>query len=755
MTQRDEIVAYANELLDVERFPEYGTPGLQVVGADGVEARLRRLELSGALRARRRDGCAAPGRPPRHVLAQRAGLDRPAPARPAGSVLRSYTAPWDGEPLASAAFPSPAQAFLGLFSLLMGSSPWLAQRVAVFGLLPVAWFLALRAGRLVTRRRWPRVLGATVYALSVPVLGALASGRFGALVIAALLPGLVAVTFRAGDPRTPPGSAWRAAGLLALGLAVCASAAPIETSMLVTGVVIALLVVALAGGPGRRAACVRLLVALGGAALLLAPWAVDVLRESLDGASLGLGLALRAEVAELPLWRALLLAPGLLAGLAGSGVVVPSLVTGAVVLAGLLVGLRARPVLTAALVLLIVVSGLGAVALTRLQVGLVWVPAVLLPGALALAVLAVVVGRWFRESLGARDFGLRRITITLAGAAVTVALLASTAALADTPWDDLRLDPALVPAFVSSQEGVVGPYRVLLLNDAGDAEGVRWEVTRGGGPSMQDYGTVSSPRLLRAFADLVATLAAGGDPSAGDQLGLLNVRYVVLTEPSEALPAALVRQPALDPLPVSGGQVYEVTTWLPRAVVVPADAAEALLADGVPPAGVARVSESLVALAPGQFSGRIRGTSGGLVVVSEASNPQWQAAADGQVLERVQLGDVNAFVLPAGDAERTVSVEATGAFRRRLIVLGQIIVGLLVLSLAVRPPGVTERRLRARVLPAELSGVGAATGPIPVGALPGTMGLGEVAPPPSPLPPDAAGSATVTPPPGVSRGPAP
>jgi dinuclear metal center YbgI/SA1388 family protein len=36
MAQRDEIVRYANELLEVHRFPEYGTPGLQVVGADEV-----------------------------------------------------------------------------------------------------------------------------------------------------------------------------------------------------------------------------------------------------------------------------------------------------------------------------------------------------------------------------------------------------------------------------------------------------------------------------------------------------------------------------------------------------------------------------------------------------------------------------------------------------------------------------------------------------------------------------------------------
>jgi dinuclear metal center YbgI/SA1388 family protein len=36
LARRDEIVDYANELLEVERFPEYGRPGLQVVGADEV-----------------------------------------------------------------------------------------------------------------------------------------------------------------------------------------------------------------------------------------------------------------------------------------------------------------------------------------------------------------------------------------------------------------------------------------------------------------------------------------------------------------------------------------------------------------------------------------------------------------------------------------------------------------------------------------------------------------------------------------------
>ncbi len=36
MAGRDEIVSFANELLEVQRFPEYGLPGLQVAGADEV-----------------------------------------------------------------------------------------------------------------------------------------------------------------------------------------------------------------------------------------------------------------------------------------------------------------------------------------------------------------------------------------------------------------------------------------------------------------------------------------------------------------------------------------------------------------------------------------------------------------------------------------------------------------------------------------------------------------------------------------------
>lgn len=55
MATRDEIITFANELLEVHRFPEYGLPGLQVVGADevtklacGVSASLELFERAGA-----------------------------------------------------------------------------------------------------------------------------------------------------------------------------------------------------------------------------------------------------------------------------------------------------------------------------------------------------------------------------------------------------------------------------------------------------------------------------------------------------------------------------------------------------------------------------------------------------------------------------------------------------------------------------------------------------------------------------------
>jgi dinuclear metal center YbgI/SA1388 family protein len=58
LARRDEILAFADALLEVERFPEYGRPGLQVLGADevtkiacGVSSSLELFERAAALGA--------------------------------------------------------------------------------------------------------------------------------------------------------------------------------------------------------------------------------------------------------------------------------------------------------------------------------------------------------------------------------------------------------------------------------------------------------------------------------------------------------------------------------------------------------------------------------------------------------------------------------------------------------------------------------------------------------------------------------
>jgi len=266
------------------------------------------------------------------------------------AFLRAYTASWGGGPLGSPAASSPAQALLGV-TALAGWSAWLAQRVLVLGLLPVAWAAALRAGRLVTARTWPRVVGATLYVLSPVVLGAFAQGLLGPLVAAALLPGLVVLAVRvvapaelwsgAGADRSTitgavAASAWRASALLALGMALLVAVAP-RLWPLTTTVWLA----ALAAGIVRREGLPRVAFAGVAGLALLSPWVAGLVREGLPSTASG-------QVGDLPLWRALTVAPDVLGGADLAGGLVAAATTVAVVLLAVLLGSRESPALLGA-----------------------------------------------------------------------------------------------------------------------------------------------------------------------------------------------------------------------------------------------------------------------------------------------------------------------------------------------------------------------------------------------------------------------
>jgi GT2 family glycosyltransferase len=637
------------------------------------------------------------------------------------AFLRAYVSSWNGQPLASAGFSSPAQAVLGLLGFLGLGSAWLAQRLLVFGLLPLAWGFALRAGRLITTRKGPRALGATLYALNPVLLGALAQGRYGTLVTAALLPGLVLVTIRAMDLRTAPGSAWRASALLALGLAAVVAFAPVLGLLLGVALLSVMGFVAVRGlhGDARlrtwsRQAALRLAAAGAASVVLNGPWLIDIVRRG--------GLELRgADPDVLPLWRALTMVPDILDGLRGPIGILAAATSCAVIVAAVGVGLRSRPSPVVGLVTVVAGSGVTAWGASRLGIDHVWVPALLLPGALALAVLGVIATRWLSPSLRAYDFGARQLTTAIAGGIVLIGLVGGVLRLTLGPWGGLSRNPELVPAFVSADIEAVGPYRLLLLADSGGV--VRWDVTNATGPSMVDYGTLRSPRLTRFLEAAISRAAGGADPSAGVQFGLANIRYVVLARSSDALTAALARQPALEPLPSSGGRVYRIRTWLPRAVVLPRERGDSLLATGdpgvtaltaspapsSPPSSLPTASPPAAAPSQGLESARLEARAGltgyqgraagdgGLLVVSEAEDTLWQATVNGKPLERAPLFPVNAFRLPSGQSD--VEVHTSGGVGRKIIAFVQLISVLAVISFALRPPGFTRRRVDRSVSP--------------------------------------------------------
>jgi hypothetical protein len=642
----------------------------------------------------------------------------------AAAFLRGYLSPWGPGPLASAAFPSPLQPLLGLVALAGGGNAGVAQRIAVFGLVPLAFATALRAGRLVTRRPWPRVVGAAVYAVSPVVLAPVGDGRWGIAVTAALLPAVASLVVTTANPAVRGGAAWRSTALLAIALVVVVAAAPVESLVPLLGVAAA---VATALVRGWARPLLRLSVAVGGAALLLAPWLLDVVRAGgFAGGALASAVPAPSAGRDLPVWRALVGQPAGVEGLDGLLAVLLLCLPAAVLLGALFVGLRARPLVTGALVLLVVASGVAAWAAVRADVPLLDATALLLPGALATAVLAVVAARWSAETLTASDFGLSQVGTAVAGILLVVGLVAGLGLLAGGPWGGLAADPQLVPAFIGADDERVGPYRVLLL--AADADGgpVTWEVTGEDGPTALDLGAVRDPGLTGVVQDAVTRIDAGADTSAAAVLGVLNVRYVVLVDPADRLRAALSRQADLEPLPSEAAVTYRVRTWLPRAAVVPQPAADRLLATGDPGPTDALVAEgaplqagALRPAGPGRYVGGEGGAADGVLVVSEAATPAWRAAAGGVELVQVEdAGPVTAFALPEGGlgavtADDPIRVAVGGGLRRRLVVAAQVLVVLALLSLAIRPPGRDPHRRRAESLPGDLVGLADATTAIP------------------------------------------
>lgn len=588
----------------------------------------------------------------------------------ATDFITAFLSPWNGDPTGSWAFPSLIQPVLGLLSYLGLGSEWLAQRLIVLGMLPLAFLLTIRAGRLLSTRMWPRLLGAVVYVLSPPVLGALARGRFSELLVAALLPGLVVLVVWSADYRRTPTEGWRAAALMALTLAIMWSAAPgawmVPAGIWLSGVLAAAVLAA------RRTALLRTAVAAPLALLAMAPWLWDAVRNA--GAAVP-----RAPFDPVVAWRAFLVAPDVLPSLTPIDGLMAVLVTAGVVGAALLLTGRGRA--TAVLVLLTVMTvwGLATWAFGFVGSSVTWIPVLLLPSALALAGLATLAARSISDHLRTYTFGLRQMLAAACALVLVVGLGGGLLRVAGDPWSQLRIASDLVPAFVAADGDQVGPYRILLLSSDGDD--LAWDVTDNTGPSMLQFGTTPSPVVTDALEESVALIGLS-NPRAASSLGLLNVRYVVIHDRASSADVArlLAAQPDLEPLPSGAGQIFQVQPWLPRAVVVPEDAA-ATAREATQLVSTGDLEESgLQPVAPGTYDSEV---GPGWLLLSEASSPRWDVEVDGQAVERVPGVGSGVYRITEGGR---LTVAPGGTTRHLALVAFQLLMLVGIVSLALRPP---------------------------------------------------------------------
>ncbi|GGI03912.1 glycosyltransferase family 2 protein [Egicoccus halophilus] len=615
----------------------------------------------------------------------RGGELAPWPVTPA-AFLTDYAAGWHtAGAFGTAEAPSPAQALLGLLHLLVFGSSYAAPRLLLLGLPLVAWLFALRAAQGFSRRRLPRVVAATAYVLSPPALAALSTGRVGALVVLAALPGIVAAGTVLARRSSSPSRAWRAVAAAALLSAIAAAFVPL---VLPAVVLAGALVVAIgwarpgAAEPGwRRALALRALTAALTPVVLLLPWSWQAFVDGsvfAGGGPSGVGGGLEATD---PLWRWLSLTPQL------PGIV--PYVGGAFVLAGLLglvLGTPRRPGLVAGLWTVALVGAGTAWQLAR-DGATTWPGVPLLLTALAFAGLLALAFATAEAQLTSHAFGWRQLAALTTGLAVAVGLAVIAAELARGPWGAYVVDEPALPAFVASAAEEEGSFRVLVLADGDD--GVRWEVVEASGPTMAAYGVDDAAVARTLVGPVVEATLGGADPTATRALGPLNVRYVLVPAGAvtERLDAVLQAQLGLEPRPIGEGRLFAVPDWLPRAALVGGVDAETLLAGELP--ATATVTP-LQARPDGSWRGS--GQDGDLVVLAEPDHGDWSARQLGAGrLSPVTDGD-GPLVFEQLDGDGIVELTHLGDGPRAVAVAGQLLVLLLVISLALRPPRFARRR---------------------------------------------------------------
>ncbi|MFD5912239.1 glycosyltransferase [Streptomyces massasporeus] len=578
----------------------------------------------------------------------------PAPAD-SGELWSRYLDAWHPVGAGGTSSAPPYVALVAMLASLLFGSTGLAVTVLLVCSVPLAGVAAYFASRPLVESRLLRAWAAVVYAFLPAATGALAGGRIGTAVLAALLPLIARAGIAAAGLTNSSGSrgSWRATWAYALLLTITTAFTPIVWPIaLLLGVGLLVL---------RRgditAYGLRFLAQLGTPLLLLAPWSLTLLPFGfLKEAGLAYGSSAASAV---DLLGASPGGPGTVSGLMLIGIVLAAL-------AALVRSERQSGIWTAWAVALV-----GFV-FAVLSNNSTWAgPATLVYG-IALLAAAALGADGARARVAEQSFGWRQpVAVLIAFASAAGPLLIAAGWMirgADGPLE--RRDPTQVPAFVAEESGTRDQARTLVLDSDSGAH-VGYMLVRGSGARLGDGEIAAADGENGRLDKVVANLVAGSGADQADQLGGFAVRYVLVHQgaPREVT-RVLDATPGLTRLSQqAGGALWRVNREVARATIVSAS--------GTP---------QPVAAGPVDIHTTIPAGAGGRVLrLADAASDGWSATLDGKPLTRTTVdGWAQGFELPATGGRLDVTYDDPIGHTAWLWAQGLLAVVLVVLALPGR-----------------------------------------------------------------------
>lgn len=603
-------------------------------------------------------------------------------------TLSSYASGWWGAGFGQVSASPTGMALSAVASLLMFGQSGLAHTMAVVVLPLVGWIGMWRFASVLGTRA-ARIGAVTAYAAVPLPYVAIATGRWGALLVYAVMPWSIHLSrmlvghadvseARPEESMVMVSQSVRRRWFATLSLLVAVTFAFEPSIVAVLPATVIMLMVAMAIQGLRLKWLIRWTAVVSGALgvglVLNLPWSIGYVRDgwwqALFGAPVEAGRGLG-------LWRLMTFDIGhfwLSAGVIG--------LYGAVLGAVFLVrGARTQwalrgATLTGVGLLLAIADDSGLLPLHAAEPGIMLVPV-----ALGLALCAGAMGASLSTDLGRGRLSWRQPLGAIVGAVFVVGLVPTAVNSTHGSWNQPSVTLSqLLAQLPEPDEG--GDYRTLFIGDSRVLPGapltfgwgISYSVINGRTPAIEEHWELPRTTVMENTLDALYGIVRGQTSRAGRLLGPLAVRFIVVPivdgaqstrdrpiAPPAGLVESLSRQLDLKRRFSSPDLVvFENTSWVPvRSVLTQAGADNSRLAGARSMITTDIAGATALPIVEYGDQTVVAPVTSGVLHIAVPYTPQWKVDLDGRSIEsRPGFGLTNAFDLDA-DGTATISFSTT------------------------------------------------------------------------------------------------